>query len=76
MDFFGSQFGDLEPATILGPSRQLVQSSPGKIALEEAERLEQRLEQQSSIGIGLSGGPLIQYFCTRLDRLADEVCER
>ena len=76
MDFFGSQFGDLERQQFLDHRDSWLQSSPGKIALEEAERLEQRLEQQSSIGIGLSGGPLIQYFCTRLDRLADEVCER
>ena len=32
--------------------------------------------EQSAIEVGLSGGSLIHYFSTRLDRLADEICER
>lgn len=76
VDLFGNKFGDVEQQQFLDQTDSWLESAQGKKALEEAERLGRRLKQDSSIEVGLSGAPLIQYFSNRLENLAAEVSER
>jgi DEAD/DEAH box helicase/Helicase conserved C-terminal domain/Domain of unknown function (DUF1998) len=76
MDLFGSPFNEEDKKVFCDYRDRWLESPEGRAALEEAERLDRRLMEQSAIEVGLSGGSLIHYFSTRLDRLADEICER
>ena len=73
-DFFGGKLGDMERQEFCEVRDRWIESSEGKAALGEAERLQKRFALPH--GIGLAGSAMMQYFQRGLDRLLDEVAGR
>ena len=75
-DLFGDQLTEEQKQKFRENRDHWLESGAGKSALDEALSLGTILQNEGVNDLGLSKTALSQYFCARLDDLADEVFER
>jgi len=75
-DLFGKEFGEPEHQRFVGKIHTWLESTDGRQALAEAERLGGMLPLELREGVALSGKSLAAYFSERLEHFSQEVMER